>query len=75
MLFLGAPDSLHSCNQLTGICVIWYAYRPWALNWGATRDEIHVPMVGDEIVADASFNETKMRCSTCWTAPSRFMSS
>ena len=34
-------------------------YRRWHLRWGATDEEVHARMPGDEIVADASFNATR----------------
>jgi hypothetical protein len=34
-------------------------YRPWALNWGATDDEINRSMPGDEIVQNPTFNATR----------------
>jgi len=34
-------------------------YRRWHLRWGATDEEVHARMPGDEIVADASFTATR----------------
>jgi uncharacterized protein YndB with AHSA1/START domain len=34
-------------------------YRPWALNWGATDEEIRRPMPGDEMLFDPPFNATR----------------
>jgi hypothetical protein len=34
-------------------------YRRWHLRWGATDDEVHGSMPGDEIVASPSFNATR----------------
>jgi hypothetical protein len=33
--------------------------RPWHLRWGATADEVHGAMPGDEIVPRAQFNATR----------------
>jgi hypothetical protein len=34
-------------------------YRHWHLRWGATHDEVHGSMPGDEIVPNPSFNATR----------------
>ena|ERR1700719_2726463 len=34
-------------------------YRPWQLRWGATGEEIHRIMPGDEIVSGPTFNATR----------------
>ena len=34
-------------------------YRPWQLNWGATRAEVERPMPGDEIIPRATFIATR----------------
>jgi len=34
-------------------------YRRWHLRWGATDDEVHGSMPGDEIVPNPSFNATR----------------
>jgi hypothetical protein len=34
-------------------------YRHWHLRWGATDDEVHASMPGDEIVPNPSFNATR----------------
>jgi len=34
-------------------------YRRWHLRWGATDDEVHGPMPGDDLVPRASFNATR----------------
>ncbi len=41
------------------LLLFFVAYRPWALNWGATAEEIHRAMPGDELVADPTFNATR----------------
>jgi hypothetical protein len=41
------------------ILLFFVAYRPWALNWGATAEEIRRAMPGDELVADPTFNATR----------------
>lgn len=33
--------------------------RPWQLRWGATDEEVALPMPGDEIARDPSFNATR----------------
>ncbi len=33
--------------------------RPWHLRWGATADEVHGPMPGDDVVPKAQFNATR----------------
>ena len=44
---------------LVAACLLWFVYRPWAMNWGATDEEIDRAMVGDEIVAAPTFNATR----------------
>lgn len=44
---------------LFGVAVLWFVYRPWARNWGATAQEITQAMVGDDIIADATFAATR----------------
>jgi hypothetical protein len=39
--------------------VVWYVYRPWALSWGATDEEVARAMPGDELVLDPSFCATR----------------
>ena len=39
--------------------LLWFVHRPWALNWGATDEEIGRAMVGDEIVGAPTFNATR----------------
>ncbi len=34
-------------------------YRPWHMHWGATDEEVHGPMPGDDLVPKASFNATR----------------
>lgn len=34
-------------------------YRPWALNWGSTQQEVRRSMPGDELVADPTFSATR----------------
>jgi hypothetical protein len=47
------------CLFLVVAVLTWFVYRPWALNWGATDEEIDRAMAGDEIVASANFNATR----------------
>jgi hypothetical protein len=42
-----------------GICLLWFVYRPWVINWGATDAEVARAMPGDSIIADATFNATR----------------
>jgi hypothetical protein len=35
------------------------AYRPWHLRWGATDEEVHLAMPGDDLVPKASFAPTR----------------
>jgi hypothetical protein len=39
--------------------VVWFAYRPWALNWGSTAEEIARPMPGDEVLEQPTFSATR----------------
>lgn len=39
--------------------VFLLAVRPWYLSWGATQDELTRDLPGDEIVADAPWQETR----------------
>lgn len=43
----------------SAIVFLIFVYRPWALNWGATDDEINRSMPGDEIVQNPTFNATR----------------
>ncbi len=40
-------------------CFVWFVYRPWALNWGATDAEIARAMPGDSIITNATFSATR----------------
>ena len=42
-----------------GICLVWFVYRPWVINWGATDTEIARVLPGDSIIRDATFNATR----------------
>jgi hypothetical protein len=48
--------------------LLWFVYRPWALNWGATDEEVSQLMPGDSIVPAPTFNAT--RSVTVHAAPS-----
>jgi hypothetical protein len=39
--------------------VVWFIYRPWALSWGATDEEVARAMPGDELLLDPSFCATR----------------
>jgi hypothetical protein len=41
------------------ILVSLYVYRQWALNWGATEEEINRSMTGDDLAIDPTFNATR----------------
>jgi hypothetical protein len=38
---------------------LWFIYRPWALTWGSTDEEIARPMPGDEVLEQPTFNATR----------------
>jgi len=42
-----------------GVGLMYLVYRPWALNWGASREEIALAMPGDSVVSHPSFNATR----------------
>jgi len=46
---------------LTGVTVlvVWFLYRPWALTWGSTDEEIARAMPGDEVLENPTFNATR----------------
>jgi hypothetical protein len=44
---------------LFAVALLWWVYRPWALNWGATDEEIARAMPGDSIVVGADFVATR----------------
>jgi hypothetical protein len=44
---------------LLALALFWFVYRPWALTWGATHEEVARPMPGDSVVADPTFNATR----------------
>jgi len=39
--------------------MLWFIYRPWALTWGSTNEEVTRPMPGDEVLAQPTFNATR----------------
>jgi len=39
--------------------MLWFIYRPWALTWGSTNEEIARPMPGDEVLELPTFNATR----------------
>ena len=45
--------------MVLGSCFIWFVYRPWVLNWGATDAEVARAMPGDSIIVDATFAGTR----------------
>ena len=48
-----------SCVLLGAVCLVWFVYRPWALHWGATAEEIVRAMPGDSVMPDPTFNATR----------------
>lgn len=42
-----------------GAVLVHLVYRPWALNWGASTEEIALAMPGDSIVSNPTFNATR----------------
>jgi hypothetical protein len=42
-----------------GVLVLWFVYRPWALGWGSTEEEIARAMPGDEVLGNPAFNATR----------------
>jgi hypothetical protein len=41
------------------VLLTWFVYRPWALNWGSSDEEIARSMPGDEVLEDPTFNATR----------------
>jgi hypothetical protein len=39
--------------------LLWFVYRPWALNWGSTAEERSRPMPGDDVLWQPSFSATR----------------
>jgi len=52
---------------LVAVGIVWFVYRPWALYWGATPEEIVRPMPGDSVMPHPTFNAT--RGTTIYAAP------
>ena len=44
---------------VTGAALLYAVYRPWALNWGATPEEIARAMPGDSILSAPTFDATR----------------
>ena len=40
---------------------LWFLYRPWALTWGSTAEEIARRMPGGEVLEQPTFNATTRR--------------
>ena len=38
---------------------LWFIYRPWALTWGSTDEEVARPMPGDEVLERPTFDATR----------------
>jgi hypothetical protein len=41
------------------VLLTWFVYRPWALTWGSTDEEIARSMPGDEVLDRPTFNATR----------------
>jgi hypothetical protein len=41
------------------VCLVWFVYRPWALYWGATDEEMLREMPGDSVMQHPTFNATR----------------
>jgi hypothetical protein len=41
------------------VLVVWFFYRPWALTWGSSDEEIARSMPGDEVLENPTFNATR----------------
>ena len=46
-------------TSVIGAILVYVVYRPWALNWGASREEIARTMPGDGILSNPTFNATR----------------
>ncbi len=44
---------------VVAVVFVYLVYRPWALNWGASREEIAMTLPGDSILSDPTFNATR----------------
>jgi hypothetical protein len=44
---------------VVGALVVWFVYRPWALSWGSTAEEIARSMPGDEVLTRPTFDATR----------------
>ena len=44
---------------VVAVLLVYLVYRPWALNWGASRKETALALPGDSIVSDPTFNATR----------------
>ena len=45
--------------SLAGAILVHLVYQPWALNWGASTEEISFAMPGDSIISNPTFNATR----------------
>jgi hypothetical protein len=41
------------------VLVVWFLYRPWALTWGSTDEEIARAMPGDDVLENPTFIATR----------------
>jgi hypothetical protein len=41
------------------VVLVIFVYRPWAINWGATEDEINRSMPGDQMLQNPTFSATR----------------
>lgn len=51
--------SVATIAALLAVVALWFVYRPWAMNWGASPEEIALAMPGDRIVLNPNFNATR----------------
>lgn len=57
----GVRKKLGITMVATSVAAIAYVrwLRPWQLTWGATPDEVHRPLAGDDLVERPTFNATR----------------
>ena len=70
-LLVGAPGALVAASvcqaaRIAGLAVaallasaLWFIYRPWALTWGSTNEEVTRLMPGDEVLERPTFDATR----------------
>jgi hypothetical protein len=55
----GRRPSLLALAPIMAVTVYAVAVRPWSRSWGATADEVHEPLPGDELVEDPGIEMTR----------------